>query len=368
MTTRSDTRIDGFELLERLGRGPRAEVWRARTFAGEEVALKLFHSHITQRPNFLTLFEKETAALVAIAHPNILGAIERSKSGDDYYLVMKLMRSGSLRKRMTAGKMSVHEVVDIGLGVCDALDYAHRRGLVHRNLVLDNLFTSDAGTALVADFGLALLNHRTAGEDPYGVRGDFHALGSAMYELLVGEPPAPPYALMTNRLPGVAPRVVEILAKALAPDPSERFSRATEMALALRLASAQSGNSIAEEDDALTFHVAGDVITVKVARHATALNSRSAVERLNSVLNQGGPWVLAYDFGGVTHFDDSLSEVLLRTHTRHQRRIARVAFCSPRALVRSSMLVLGGSVKRVPWKMFSEARLMQQWLSQEGTQ
>src|SRR5262245_42355251 len=107
--------IEGFELLDRIGAGPRSVVWRARTHGGADVTMKVFHAELSGRPGFASRFEKETAALTAVSHPNVLGALERGRSGPRYFIVSEWMREGSLRAGLRTQPSSPALSVEIGL-------------------------------------------------------------------------------------------------------------------------------------------------------------------------------------------------------------------------------------------------------------
>jgi serine/threonine-protein kinase len=143
--------------MERIGRGPRTESWRATApGANEEVAFRVVRPEVADRPEFLTLFEKETSALTALSHPNILPTNLRGRSGGKYFFTQSLARDGSLRDAIRRG-VPPERALHISLAICDALEYAHRRGLPHRHLVAENVFLTRLQNVLVADFGLSLL-------------------------------------------------------------------------------------------------------------------------------------------------------------------------------------------------------------------
>jgi len=355
----ASSRVEGFDLITRIGRGPRAEVWQARTSGGAEVALKIFLPHLTTRPGFLTQFEKETSPLTAVNHPNILSALVRGRSGTSYYLAAPLMRSGSLKKRLSEGPVPLATALKIGVAVLEGLDYAHRRGLVHRNLVPENVFV-EGERVLVSDFGLSLLEGRSFNDGD--TRSDLFSLGAILYELVTGTTPDAGPVAPSRKVSDVPARFDELIARALAVDPRERFGRASEMALALRLVSPQTNGISERHRDAMLFSISGRLITVSMSPQATVSHVESTLAEIDKVVSNQGPWRIAYDFGRLNILDDNVRAALLRFHIRHQRNLERVAFCSPRALVRASALVLGGSVKRVPWKSFAASAPMRTWL------
>jgi serine/threonine protein kinase len=275
------------------------------------------------------------------------------------------MLRGSIREAMAAGPMAPEQAVQIGLGVCEALDYGHRRGLPHRHLVPENIFIDGSNRVRVADFGLAMLSG--AGFVDGDARSDLQALGTILYELVTGVTPGVDAAPASRHVTGIPARLDELLARALASRPTERFGRATELALALRLvASNKSSNGLQErpQQDVVQLAVRGRLITITIMPEATETDIEAFVAKLDTLLGQQSRWRIAYDLGHLNVMDDGVRAVLQRVHIRHQKNIDRVAFCSPRALVRSSALVLGGSVKRVPWKSFASAGPMQAWLEE----
>ena len=349
--------IGGLEIEDRLGRGPRAELWRARTRQGEQLAVKIFLPDICRHPQFLTSFERYTASLLSLNHPHVATPVDRGRSGSHYYLVYPWFARGSLRAQGLAGKASPKQAIEIALETCEALDYVHRRGLLHRNLVPENLFLDDRGRVKVADFSLSLLHSAQTNE--FDVRGDLQALGRILSEL--SSPAA-------RRAVDSAARIEEVLARALSTDTAQRFSRATEMALALRLAMPAEPSALPEAGETsseFSFTTSGKVILVTVGARATLANATASVDALGAILDRPGPWRIAYDLGALTTLDEGLNALLRRLHVRNQANLTMVAFSSPRALVRASALRIAGAVSEVRWRMFSTSALMHQWVEQE---
>jgi len=347
--------IGGLEIENWLGRGPRAESWRARTRQGRELVVKIFLPEICKHPQFLTSFERYTASLLSLTHPNIATPLDRGKSGSQYYLVSPWLSRGSLRG--LASSASSKQAIEIALEVCEALDYVHRRGLLHRNLVLDNVFLDDRDRVRVADFSLSLLHAPQTNE--YDARHDLQALGRIITDLVS------PSARRATDNPA---RLEEVLARALSADPAQRFSRASEMALALRLAMPGERRSAREKDETssdFTFTASGKVILVTVGAHATSANATQSVDALGAILDRPGPWRIAYDLGALATLDEGLNALIRRLHVRNQANLQMVAFSSPRAIVRASALRIAGAVSDVRWRMFSTSALMHQWVEQE---
>jgi serine/threonine-protein kinase len=248
-----------FVLERRIGQGGWAVVFLARrTDTGECVAVKVL------RPEFARFlgaerFHREIALLSAMQHPNILPLVESGQSGSLPYYVMPYAEGGSLRDRLDRQpQLALGEVIEVVSCVAAALDYAHARNIVHRDIKPDNvLFLS--GRPLVSDFGIARAIVEAGGDDlsssglilgtpeymsPEQARGaqdldgrsDLYALGCVVYEMLAGEPPfrgpsvqaivarhahAPVPPLRVVR-PDVPPHVQQAIESALAKLPEER--------------------------------------------------------------------------------------------------------------------------------------------------
>jgi hypothetical protein len=353
------SQIDDYQLLAKVGSGPRSEVWQARASNGRDVALKLFSPSLCSAPNFIFRFEKETAALSALSHPNVLRVVDRGRHRDQYYIASEWLPASSLQATLS-GPVSAQDAANIALGVCEALDYTHRRGLPHRNLSMTNVFVDASKHVRVSDFGLARLSKPDFAPDE--VRTDLYDLGALLYRLVTGKAHHTPFLAPSKIVPGLPKRLDEVLLRALA-EPNARFGRASEMALALRLVTSMAhGGAQTHESEGLSVAVAGQLVSVVVAAGASVANCEAGIEQLGKILAQPGPWRVAYDFGNLTQLDHGIQALLLRLHIRHQKNLERVAFFSPRSLVRASALVVGSSVKRLPWKSFAGEALMRNWL------
>ncbi len=246
--------LPGYELVEVLGKGGMGEVWRARQLSlGRTVAIKLLNPDLAKDPDFVRRFEKETAALAALSHPNIVAIIDRgtADAGQLRYFAMEHVEGASLRETVEKGRRPPAEVLGLVIQVAKAIDYAHRRGVIHRDLKPENILVDAAGQAKVVDFGLAGLRgdeqlnltraatamgtlHYMAPEqrrDARSVdeRADLYSLGVILYELLVGEVPAGRFRLPSERVAGLDERIDRVVAKALESEPAARYPSAEAM-------------------------------------------------------------------------------------------------------------------------------------------
>jgi eukaryotic-like serine/threonine-protein kinase len=235
-----------------------------------EVAIKLLAEHLAQDDAFVARFRREALAAARLVHPNVVqvfdfGLDERSGR---HYIVMEYVpgQSGAeiLRDR---GRLDVPETVDIVGQSCRGLDYAHRNGVVHRDVKPGNLLSSREGIVKLADFGIAkaaedsnitqvgsvlgtaaYLAPEQARGEPAGPAADLYALGVVTYQFLSGRLPYEAASLTELALkqqreppprldavnPEVPPALADAVARALALDESERYETALEMEAALR--------------------------------------------------------------------------------------------------------------------------------------
>ncbi len=365
---RMNDSVPGYDLLERIGHGPRAEVWKARRHLnGREVAVKVLSADLARRPNFLTLFEKETSALTALTHPNTVSTIERGRAGRQYFLAQELMRAGSLRETIRRGPLPLDRVVPIASGIAEALDYAHRRGILHRLLVAENVFIVGANTVRVGDFSLSSLSSTSVGD----VAGDLVDFGSLIHELLTGSPPGPRLVALEGRVSGATRRVDEFLARILATNPAERFRRISEVSLALLLLQSDDAPATAApaaaHDDGVSVFARERLVLVKLPARAVAETAKTSLQSVQRALAAAGPWKIGYDLSESNILDDAIQVLISTFHGKNARSLSRVAFCSPRALVRASALVIGQAHSHaIASKLFAAPGPMRQWLAEEG--
>ena len=258
------TRLAHYDVVERLGGGGMAVVYRAvQQPLGREVALKALMPELVQDPEFVKRFETEARTLARLDHPNILPIYDFEVTETVAYLTMPLIRGGTLRDILNRGKLDTLTAWRILREVGDALQHAHEAGIVHRDLKPTNVLIHADGRALLADFGLARgfgqpLHLTTAGlaigtpgymapEQVMGLevdaRADIYAMGILTFEMLTGRIPftganrmevayqtvnAPiPKAVTLNPL--LPDELDFLLARVLAKDPAERPQSVKEL-------------------------------------------------------------------------------------------------------------------------------------------
>ncbi|HYF26896.1 MAG TPA: protein kinase, partial [Baekduia sp.] len=282
-----------YEIGDRLGLGGMSTVHVAFDRRLErEVAIKLLAEHLAHDAQFVSRFRREALAAARLVHPNIVQVFDfgLDESTDRHYIVMERIQGPSMAEVLRdRGHLPVDEVLDVISQSCRGLDYAHRNGVVHRDVKPGNLLISEAeGIVKLADFGIAkamseessitqvgsvlgtaayLAPEQAAGEE-VGPAADIYALGVVTYQLLSGRLPyeaqsltelalkqqreAP--ALLSEFVAGVSPPLAQAVDRALALEPQARYEGADRFAEALAqgaggVAPPTAATSVARADD-----------------------------------------------------------------------------------------------------------------------
>src|SRR5262245_29184103 len=155
MSLAAGTRLGPYEISAPLGAGGMGEVYRARdTRLGREVAVKVLPASLSSNPEIRTRFEREARTVSSLNHPHICTLHDVGREGDVDFLVMELVEGESLAERLARGALPPAEVLRLGGQIADALDRAHRAGVIHRDLKPGNVMLAKSGAKLM-DFGLA---------------------------------------------------------------------------------------------------------------------------------------------------------------------------------------------------------------------
>ncbi len=149
------TRLGPYEIVEPLGAGGMGEVYRARdTRLGREVAVKVLPAHLSANPEVRTRFEREAKTVSSLNHPHICTLFDVGREGETDYLVMELVEGETLATHLRRGALPPAELLRLGVQVAEALERAHRAGVIHRDLKPSNIMITRTGANLM-DFGLA---------------------------------------------------------------------------------------------------------------------------------------------------------------------------------------------------------------------
>src|SRR5271170_2033567 len=259
-----------YRLESRLGFGGMSTVHLALDLRLErQVAVKLLAEHLAEDPAFVSRFQREAQAAARLVHPNIVQVFDsgRDDRTEQYFIVMEYIEGASgaeiLREQ---GWVEVADALSIIEQACEGLDYAHRHGVVHRDVKPGNLLRAREGQVKLADFGIAkateqssitqvgsvlgtaayLAPEQARGEDA-GPSADLYALGVVTYQLISGRLPYEATSLTELALKqqsehppkldtvvgAVCPELADAVAIALALDPRDRYATAREMRRAL---------------------------------------------------------------------------------------------------------------------------------------
>src|SRR5512141_1147942 len=155
MSLQPGARLGAYEIIGPIGAGGMGEVFKARdTRLDRVVAIKILQGHLAVSPETRQRFEREARVISSLNHPNICTLFDIGHQDGMDYLVMEYLEGESLADRLQRGPLPVPELVKIGMEIADALDRAHRQGLVHRDLKPGNIVLTKGGAKLL-DFGLA---------------------------------------------------------------------------------------------------------------------------------------------------------------------------------------------------------------------
>ena len=266
--------LDHYYIEGVTARSGMASVFRGKDLVtGRQVAIKVPHVEMENRPDFFELFQCEEEIGLKLNHPGVMKVFS-SDGRTRLYMVMEWVEGRPLRQVLNERrKLSTERAVRIALRICDALDYIHSNGVVHRDLKPENIMVDAEDNVKLIDFGIAadsasrrqgqagprLANGlQTMGTPDYispeqvngthgDPRSDIYALGVMLYEMVTGKVPFEgpnAFAIMNDRLvnnpvppreiePSVSPQLQEIIYRALERDPKNRYTTAGEIALEL---------------------------------------------------------------------------------------------------------------------------------------
>ena len=263
MTLQIGTRLGHYRIVSLLGRGGMADVYRAEDERlGREVALKAVPPEFARDPERVERFEREVRAAAGLTHPNIVTVYEFGQGEGQHFYTMELMPGGDLKARIREHPdgMPAAEAVSVAAVVARALDYAHKRGFVHRDVKPENILFGEDGTPQLTDFGIARAMsegtrmtaagmiigspHYMSPEQARGLavdgRSDLYSLGVVIYEMLTGRLPfdtgdtmAVAYAHVNDpvpKLPSELARWQPVVDRLLAKSPKDRYGSAGELA------------------------------------------------------------------------------------------------------------------------------------------
>ena len=279
------TVVDGrYRVLSRLGAGGMADVFLAEDQQlGRQVALKLLHRRFAEDPGFVERFRREAQAAAGLQHPNVVSVYDRGAYDDTYYIAMEYLPGRSLKQLIRQeAPLDPVRAIDITLQILKAARFAHRRGVIHRDLKPHNVIVDDSDQAKVTDFGIAragasdmtetgsimgtaqYLSPEQAQGHAVSPASDLYSIAVVLYEMLTGRVPFDADAAVTIALkhvseaptaptfvnPSVPPELEWVVMWALNKNPADRPTDADQFINALErsremIVSGQSGQRTA---------------------------------------------------------------------------------------------------------------------------
>jgi putative two-component system response regulator len=276
MNIRDGMSLGPYRVIERIGRGGMATVHRAyHPGLDRYVAIKVLPEFFADDPEYRERFQQEARSVARLKHPNILEVFDFGYEHDLAYLVLELVEGGTLSDRVGT-PMDLREVVHILGQLAGALDHAHANGILHRDIKPSNILLHKDGTPVLADFGLAriagsmrrltssgtvmgtpeYMSPEQAADEAIGPASDIYSFAIVAYEMLTGRVPfgadTPAAVLLshvTKPMPAarelrgeLSAHIEEVLRRALAKRPEDRFATATAFVAALKPAAWPNGH------------------------------------------------------------------------------------------------------------------------------
>ncbi|HZE98213.1 MAG TPA: FHA domain-containing serine/threonine-protein kinase, partial [Planctomycetota bacterium] len=264
-TSLAGQRVGGYRIIERVGRGGMGTVYKAEQVDLQRVvALKVISEEHTKDKDFVDLFIHEARAAAKLNHPNVVQVYDVKRHNEYYYFSMEFVSGGSVQEVLNKQKkISPDQTVQMVLDAARGLDYAHKKGIVHRDVKPDNLMVSESGMIKIGDMGLARgLEEKVGPEEetsvigtphyiapeqvlgrPADFRSDIYSLGATAYRMLAGVTPfsAPSVRDLVNKKvredataivehsPEVPKAVADVVARMMSRDPDRRYQTMTEV-------------------------------------------------------------------------------------------------------------------------------------------
>ncbi len=266
MITKGQKINDRYEIIKSIGEGGMANVYLARdVILDRRVAIKILRGDLANDEKFIRRFQREALSASSLSHPNIVEMYDVGEDNGNYYIVMEYVEGKTLKqylKKRANGRLTVSEAVDIMLQLTDGIAHAHDSYIIHRDLKPQNIMIQDDGKIKITDFGIAMALNSTQLTQTNSVMGsvhylppeqatgkgstikcDIYSMGILFYELLTGTLPfkgdnaveialkhmKEPLPSVRRQVPSVPQSIENIILKATAKNPKNRYNDVKEM-------------------------------------------------------------------------------------------------------------------------------------------
>jgi serine/threonine protein kinase len=265
MSFKAGENVGSYRIIEKLGQGGMATVFKAyHPSLDRYVAIKVLHPAFKEDPQFLERFTREARVVARLEHPNIVQVYDFAEHEGQPYLVMKYIEGETLKARLQRGPLKKKEAIRTVQAIGESLTYAHKQGVLHRDVKPSNILISEEGQIYLTDFGLARMAEAGAstltgdmlmgtpqyispeqarGEKDLTERTDIYSFGIVLYEIVVGRVPFSadtPFSIIHDHIytplplpkevnPKIPLAVQEVLLKALAKEPEDRFASGKDL-------------------------------------------------------------------------------------------------------------------------------------------
>ena len=274
------TIVGHYRIEEKLGQGGMATVYKGHhDRLDRHVAIKVLHTVFKDDDSFLRRFTREAQVVARLEHSNIVPVYDFAEHDGYPYLVMRFVAGETLKERLSQGVLSTPEIIRVASRIADGLDYAHKQGVLHRDVKPSNILLTTGGGVYIADFGLARITQsgestmsqdmimgtpqyispeQAKGNTELDGRTDIYSFGIIVYEMVTGrvpfysdtgysvihsqifDPPPLPSSLNDK----ISPAIEIVLLKVLSKNPDERYTTAGEFMVALKQAAQDAPSNI----------------------------------------------------------------------------------------------------------------------------
>ena len=244
--------IPDYQIEAKIGQGGVARIYKARQKSlDRDVAIKVLSSELGSDSDIVRRFDRESKTIASLSHPNIVHIIDRGKIDNQYYFVMEHIDGTSFKEILVSNEYTVRQKLEIIVMILKGLDYAHKNGVIHRDVKPANILVDKQGNALMADFGIAQILSKPEQEvtrsdvvmgtlaymspeqrissTNVDLTTDIFSMGVIIYEILIGKRPMGHFKLPSEINPKIPKKFDKIITRCMAMNAKDRYQSAVEL-------------------------------------------------------------------------------------------------------------------------------------------